>query len=337
MFIRSISAGGSVEEIGRKAHRLSILTRYFNVPEGFVVTTKAYGIWRKEGRLSEELVEEIQEYFYSPYILEGKFQVVARSSATAEDSEKASFAGVFESVTDINSFDRLLEGIERVFKSATSRKVKLYMKRRGITKEPKMAVVVQRQINPELSGVLFTRSPANHEKALVEFVQGSPEKLISGEISGKRLSLPRDPSNVEDGLMKDLITLGPEVEALFGKPQDIEWAYDGTLWILQSRDITTKMETEENKAQIKGWHPLKGIPASSGVSRGKAYFILDDQPPEEAERLFPEGGILVTYVLHAEHYNIFVKASGIVTKVDSILSHPAIIARELGIPCVVGG
>ncbi|WP_297417313.1 PEP/pyruvate-binding domain-containing protein [Thermococcus sp.] len=336
MFVRSISAGGTVEEIGGKAHRLSILTKYFNVPEGFVVTTEAYNTWRREGRLSKELVEEIREYFYSPYVLEGKFPIVVRSSATVEDSKKASFAGVFESVTKVNSFDELLKAIERVFRSATSKRVRLYMKRRGISEEPKMAVIVQRQINPKLSGVLFTRSPNDPETALVEFVQGSPEKLVGGEVSGKRLSLSRDPSEVEDPLMKELLTTGLEVEALFGKPQDIEWAYDGTLWLLQSRDVTALAQKRKEAKAPQGWHRLRGIPASPGKAKGRAYFVLDDQPPEEVEKLFPEGAILVTYVLHAEHYNTFAKASGIVTKVEGVLSHPAIIARELGIPCVVG-
>ncbi len=336
MFVRSLSAGGTVEEIDGKAHRLSILTKYFNVPEGFVVTTEACNTWRREGQLSKELVKEIQEYFYSPYVLEGKFPVVVRSSATVEDSEKASFAGVFESVTGISSFDDLIKGIERVFKSATSRRVRRYMERKGINKELKMAVIVQRQVTPELAGVLFTRSPNDPQNALVEFVQGSLEKLVGGEVSGKRLSLPRDPSEVENPLMKELLTVGLEVEALFGKPQDIEWAYDGTLWLLQSRDVTVLAQKREEVKAPQGWHRLRGIPASPGKAKGRAYFVLDDQPPGEAERLFPEKAVLVTYVLHAEHYNLFTKASGIVAKVDSVLSHPAIIARELGIPCVVG-
>ena len=336
MFVRSLSAGGSIEEIGGKAHRLSLLTRYFNVPEGFVITTKAYKLWKETGGLTKDIIDNIKEYFYSPYVLEGRFPVVVRSSATVEDSEKASFAGVFESITGINSFDDLLRGIESVFKSATSPRVRLYMDRMGLNEEPRMAVIVQKQINPKLSGVLFTRSPTDHEKALVEFVQGSPEKLVGGKESGKRILLPRDPFEVEDPLVKELLTAGLEVESLFGKPQDIEWAYDGTLWLLQSRDVTVLAQKREEAKAPQGWHRLRGVPASPGKAKGRAYFVLDDQPPEEVERLFPEGAILVTYVLHAEHYNTFAKASGIVTKVDSVLSHPAIIARELGIPCVVG-
>jgi len=336
MFVRTISAGGSLEEIGGKAHRLSLLTRYFNVPEGFVVTTEAYELWRETGSLPEEVIEEIRKYFQSPYALEGRFPVVVRSSATVEDSSRASFAGVFESVTNVSSFDKLINAIERVFRSAESGRAKVYMKRLGTEEDVKMAVIVQRQVTPELAGVLFTRSPNDPQNALVEFVQGSLEKLVGGEVSGKRLSLPRDPSEVEDPLMKELLTVGLEVESLFSKPQDIEWAYDGTLWILQARGIMTGSVKVKNEVPVKDWYPLRGIPASPRKAKGRAYFVLDDQPPEEAERLFPKGNILVTYVLHAEHYNLFTKASGIVAKVDSVLSHPAIIARELGIPCVVG-
>jgi len=336
MFVRTISAGGPIEEIGGKAHRLSLLTRYFNVPEGFVVTTKAYELWRETGSLPEWVIEEIRKYFQSPYVLEGRFPVVVRSSATVEDSENASFAGVFESVTNVSSFDELIKAIERVFRSAESGRAKVYMKRLGIEGDVKMAAIVQRQINPKLSGVLFTRSPNEPEKALVEFVKGSLEKLVGGEASGERLLIPRDLSKVKEPLIRELIETGLEVEDLFGRPQDIEWAYDGTLWILQSRDITAFAQKQEKAGAPEGWHRLAGIPASPGRARGRAFFVLDDQPPEEAEKFFPKGGILVTYVLHAEYYGLFMKASGIVTKVESILSHPAIIARELGIPCVTG-
>ena len=340
MFVRTLSGGGSIEEIGGKAHRLSLLTRYFNVPEGFVVTTKAYELWRETGSLPEGVIEEIKEYFQSPYVLEDRFPVVVRSSATVEDSSRASFAGVFESVTNVGSFDELIKAIERVFRSTESERVKGYMKRLGIEGDVKMAVVVQRQINPKLSGVLFTRSPNEPDMALVEFVKGSPEKLVSGEASGQHLLLPRDPSKVKGHLMRELIETGLEVEDLFGRPQDIEWAYDGTLWLLQSRDITVLTQKSEGAKESpkasQGWYKLIGVPASPGRARGKAYFVLDDQPPEEAEKLFPKGGILVTYVLHAEYYSLFMKASGIITKVESVLSHPAIIARELGIPCVAG-
>ncbi|ANF22653.1 hypothetical protein A7C91_05330 [Thermococcus piezophilus] len=106
------------------------------------------------------------------------------------------------------------------------------------------------------------------------------------------------------------------------------------------RDITVlarkSKKVKESSRASQGWHRLTGVPAGPRRVRGKAYFVLDDQPPEEAEKLFPKGGVLVTYVLHAEYYGLSMKASGIVTKVESILSHSAIIARELGIPCVTG-
>lgn len=189
MFVRSLSAGGgSVDEIGNKAHRLSILTRYFNVPTGFVVTTRAYDLWKEEGKLPQEVVEEVKDYFTSPYLLEGKFPVVVRSSATVEDGSKASFAGgVFESITGVNSFDDLIKGIERVFESASSERVRAYMERMGLKEEPRMAAIVQREVTPEFAGVLFTRSSTEPEKALVEFVGGGAarslwvvEKALSG-------------------------------------------------------------------------------------------------------------------------------------------------------------
>jgi len=111
------------------------------------------------------------------------------------------------------------------------------------------------------------------------------------------------------------------------------------VYILQSRDITTlpvlRKEIKKGEINAKSF-TLKGVAASPGKTEGIVQFVLDDQPPKEAEKLFKKGNILVTYVLHPEYYAVFTKAKGIITKVDTILAHPAIFARELGIPFVVG-
>lgn len=341
--VRTLSAGGPKELLGGKAHRLSILAKYFDVPLGFVVTTKAYEEWEKNQRIPEDLIEK---YFRSPYGLEGQGPVIARSSANVENGNKASFSGVFESYSNLQTIKEILDAIEKIFKGARSERAIAYCKAMDIDPNTiKMGCLIQKMIIPEYSGVLFTRSPNNYDYLVVEYVQGLWQRETKNKapyrISLKRKSIKNllKDSQRELHFLKDLVRIALEIEDIFEKPQDVEWAYsEERIYILQSRDIISPLKrttTIESKKYNKGLC-LKGTPASPGKTQGIAQFILDDQPPDEGIKLFKKGSILVTYVLHAEYYPIFIKAKGIVTKVDSILSHPAIFARELGIPCVVG-
>ncbi|NOZ81954.1 MAG: hypothetical protein GXO63_02270 [Candidatus Micrarchaeota archaeon] len=335
--VRSLSAGGPVELIGGKAYRLSILTKYFNVPTGFVVTTKSYDIWKNNKILPQETIEE---YFNSPYLLEGRGPVIVRSSANVEDQHNFSFPGVFDTYSNLNTVDEILDAIEKIFKSVTSKRAISYCRSVNVNPDKiKMACLIQRLIKPKYSGILFTRDVNGKNRIIIEYVKGSGEGLTNGYQNPTRIYLQRDIINNKDipNFISDLVITSLEIEDIFGMPQDIEWAFDGkNVYILQSKDIVLSSKKDREKPTDKKATILKGVPASPGKAEGVAQFILDDQPPEEAKKLFKKGNILVTYVLHAEYYPIFIKARGIVTKVNTILAHPAIFARELGIPCVVG-
>src|SRR5262249_48994424 len=123
-----------------------------------------------------------------------------------------------------------------------------------------MGVIVQRQVQAALSGVLFTVSPGNPDEMLLEYCAGMGEALVSGEINPGRVTIPRsgggwrevaapdDPAPAASTLLlhdiqiANLTRLALDIERTFGAPQDIEWTIDsdGRIWIVQSRPITTR-------------------------------------------------------------------------------------------------
>ena len=168
----------------------------------------------------------------------GADRVAVRSSAANEDGKQCSFAGVFESVLNVDR-SQLEKAIQDVQSSFMSDRVESYCA--GAVEG---SVIVQRMIYAEYSGVLFTQDPAAGGLALIELVQGTAEKLVSGavhpesfrfgRVSGKIITKAEPPIN-----LAPLLVLGRQAEELFGVPQDIEWVYTaGEFKLVQCRDIT---------------------------------------------------------------------------------------------------
>jgi rhodanese-related sulfurtransferase/membrane protein insertase Oxa1/YidC/SpoIIIJ/phosphohistidine swiveling domain-containing protein len=174
--------------------------------------------------------------------------VVVRSSANGEDNATHSFAGVFESVLDVDRA-RLEAAISQVDASFKAARVASYGANGGTG-----SILVQRMISAEFAGVLFTRDPAAGGLAMIEMVKGTAESLVSGivrpwtfrfgRVSGRQFGEGAPPIDVAP-----LLTLGREVETLFGRPQDIEWTWsDGRFHLVQARDVTRVMAGEGDRA-----------------------------------------------------------------------------------------
>ena len=327
--------GARKELCGNKAHRLGLLIKYsigptpkFRVPDGFVLTFKVFEEWQKHEKLADFIKKDIENYLEK---LDLRTPLIARSSANLEDSN-LSFPGVFESIGDIVNEDRLFKAIDKVFGSVYSSKVKEYCSRASIDhKSLKMAIIVQEQISPSLSGVMFTDPKGN---VVIEYSK-EKDSVTSGKGQIKRFVLKNN-ETTNDPVLNRLRDVAMELMEIFGRPQDIEWALVGKeIYILQSRDVTKwpviKKENSSNKPMI-----LKGTPASPGIAKGRARIILDSQPVEEALSILDQGDILVGYVFPPEYLVLLKKVKAVVVKTDSILCHMAIVSRELGIPCVVG-
>ena len=237
---------GLLSNSGNKAYRLAIMRSHgFTVPEGVVLTSRfldkfatASASWR--ARELDRLWRQI-----------GASRLVVRSSGSAEDGSANSFAGVFESVIDVDRA-RLESAIFDVLLSFRNARVAAYGADSG-----RANIVVQRMIEPDYAGVLFSRDLGCPSHSLVECVAGTADKLVSGAVTPivcrfGRISL--DPIGGDEAPidLKPLVATGRELEKLFGGPQDVEWAHSGgVFYLVQSRDITRSEAGAESDTAVQ--------------------------------------------------------------------------------------
>ncbi|HEY4922389.1 MAG TPA: PEP/pyruvate-binding domain-containing protein [Xanthobacteraceae bacterium] len=181
----------------------------------------------------------------------GTRRLAVRSSARGEDNAERSFAGVFESVLDVDR-DGLEDAILRVRASFEAARVDAYTAPRTAG-----SVLAQQMIAAEFAGVLFTRDPSAGGLAMVEMVKGTAENLVSGTVRPwtfrfGRVSGRQSGDGVAPIDLAPLLALGRRAEALFARPQDIEWTYaDGRFHLVQSRDITRVIAGDRDRAVVQ--------------------------------------------------------------------------------------
>ncbi|BEL04646.1 phosphoenolpyruvate synthase [Actinoplanes sichuanensis] len=205
-----------------------------------------------------------------------------RSSATAEDSAATSFAGQHDTYLNVPR-DEVLGHVRRCWASLFSDRAVAYRLHNGIDhRSVRMAVVVQRMVFPKASGIMFTADPVtgNRRVTSIDAGFGLGEALVSGlvnadvykvrddavverTIAAKRLQIKpseaggterqtisegqQDVPVLQDPEIVRLSRLGRQIEAHFGRPQDIEWCLDDDGFaIVQSRPITTLFPVPES-------------------------------------------------------------------------------------------
>ncbi len=182
----------------------------------------------------------------------GEGSVAVRSSACAEDSEAASYAGQQETFLNVLGAAEVCRRVVECWASFFSERALFYRACKGSLDDLRMAVVVQRMVEPRKSGVLLTADPVQRrrDQMIVEAIFGLGEQVVSGEITPdhyvvdragtpKREHLPNG-GVLERAELAALAELGRTLEDSFGAPQDVEWAIaDGELVLLQSRPVTT--------------------------------------------------------------------------------------------------
>lgn len=178
--------------------------------------------------------------------------VAVRSSACAEDSNDASYAGQQETYLFVETFDEVLEKVVECWLSFFSERALFYREHKGNLDDVQMAVVVQQMVDADKAGVMFTMDPVHNRKdrIVVEAARGIGEHVVSGEVTPDYYTLDRkgtvkrarvvDEQVLSPSELAELVKLGLHLADLNGCPQDIEWAYDSTgLHMLQSRPVTT--------------------------------------------------------------------------------------------------
>ncbi|MGH3625665.1 MAG: PEP/pyruvate-binding domain-containing protein, partial [Sciscionella sp.] len=363
-YLRKFAVGGDVNSLGGKGHHLAELYRAgFPVPDGFILTTKAFedsivsspltdsasrGVPSSDFRL--ELPDEIFASVHKAYKESfGSVPVIVRSSAVAEDAVGTSFAGLFTSVLNVDE-SGLHAAISDVYNSALSTEAVDYARQHGLAATTlRMAVVIQRQVEPWISGICFTAHPLTGESQyIVEFVQGHNADLVSGRKSPSRIVLNRDfvpakhaddpgSAEVPISVLRNVAETAGHVAVVLGGPQDVEWAIDnkGFLFVLQSRPIAVPNPSQ--RQDVYDGQPIaQGVGVSPGVATGPVRRILSDFTGAEADHLLQSGDIAVGHALRIDHLPALAKCAGVISVESSMLSHVAIRTRELRIPCVGG-
>ena len=320
------------KKVGNKAYNLMLLKRAsYNVPNGFVLSRDFCKKINKKRILKEEK-DQIKEYLKQIDYGGSLYPLVVRSSSIYEDLKNKSFAGQYTSVTNVKNEKELFVAILKVIASQDKQNLKSYSSK---NLKDSLAVIIQKQIIPKKSGVYFTKNPITNKDFLIEYVKGHLEEMVSGKKNSKKITK----INQMDKLFKQLYLEGKQIEQYFKYPQDIEFAIDNKnrIWFLQSRNITTIKDFKQKTINVnKDLKELKGVTLSNGYAKGKIQYVSDATDPKEAYKTFKKGNILVTYVLFPEYDPIFKKAIGVICEIDSITSHPAIVARENNIPCIGG-
>ena len=178
----------------------------------------------------------------------GTRALVVRSSSTVEDGREQSMAGLFTSVVDVKTLDDFRAAVDAVLASGASSKVVPLADGRA-----PLAVLVQPLLHARVGGVLFGIDPVSgrRDHLVLAASEEGPVGLVQGEIDGETATLSRrgrllaGSSPLGPADLRRLAHLSRRVNALFGGPQDVEWAIDadGRLWLLQSRPVTAVAAT----------------------------------------------------------------------------------------------
>ena len=290
-----------IQQVGGKAARLGAMSQAgFVVPEGFVIPADAFlahfpdlNVTERPAppRVDPELVAQVAAAVRDAFP-QGTMLAV-RSSAIDEDSATASFAGQHETYYFISE-DNLVPAIVDCWLSAWSDAALTYRAQWGDGVEP-LAVIVQRLVKADRSGVSFSRDPVNSQdtRTVIESTWGLGAALVDGrvtpdrvhvdqrgrvtcsQIGDKQLHVPADRGRAERGRLasvdnqdrfrrslsdddaRHIAETTEQIEELFGHPVDVEWAFqEGALELLQARPITTILTNGEPDEKLVLFKPI---------------------------------------------------------------------------------
>lgn len=298
-----------------------------------------------------------------------------RSSATGEDSE-ASFAGQYSSVLNVCEEDLEAAYREVVASTYGPRAVFYARSKGYSHHDLSMAVLCVAMLESKVSGVAYTIDPndpgAGHlvisaawglglgvvdgsgqadeyhvaRKPLTIFHRSIAEKMeFLASAAGRGIDTKSVPVDLQraaclsDGLILQLADYALRLEKHYGFPLDIEWAVDDKdrLFILQARTLNLQPESEQESEELPPVSDQSilirgGATASRGVTAGKAY-VLDS---ERSLLDVPTGAILVARRTSPYYVPIIGRIAAIITDIGSVTGHLASVAREFGVPALVG-
>lgn len=395
--------------VGGKGANLGEMTQAgFPVPQGFIVTAQAYYAFLDANNLRETIKEYlgnldvndshalehasvkirkaivhapfpkdiskliIDSYSKMEHSILRHPMVAVRSSATAEDLPGASFAGQQETFLNVTGEAALLEKVRECWASLFTQRAIFYRQTNKFDHfKVGIAVPVQKMVNADRSGIMFTIDPVTNDKntIMIEAIFGLGEMIVQGmvtpdhyEVDKKSDKIVKRVVNTQEKLMRkkgsgneviplskkegskvkltdtmihELAELARKLEKHYYFPQDSEWAIEnGHVYLVQTRPVTTagKDMKAGSITLSKMEELLKGDPASPGIASGIVKILGSAKEIHKIQT----GDVLVAEQTNPDYVPAMKKAAAIVTERGGRTSHAAIVSRELGIPAVVG-
>jgi pyruvate,water dikinase len=393
--------------VGGKGANLGEMTNAgIPVPPGFIVTASAYFDFIEKAKLHDKIKtlldpldvhnsKQLQEIalkvqklitdaamppetareIEQAYVKMGKGLVAVRSSATAEDLPEASFAGQQATFLNIEDEKDVVKAVQGCWASLFGARAIFYRQEQGFEHfKVGIAVPVQRMVQSESSGVMFTIEPttSNKETITIEAVLGLGEMIVSGDVTpdhyivrkkdmkiqskqikkqewklvkkagahGKADNIKIDLTKAEQAKQKitdeDILLL-----AKIGKILEEHYDHPQDVEWAKEDDkiyiVQTRPVTTIKKGKVDS-HDIDATAILTGAaaSPGVAYGPVKIVPdPSQIDKVL-KGDILVAEMTTPDFVPAMKRAAGIVTDRGGRTAHAAIVSRELGIPCVVG-
>jgi len=300
---------------GGKAVNLARLNAAgFRTPNAFIITTEDFerevsAAFRRCGDLSDPRSVVAQMAFSEAFNAElsdacrslAAPRFAIRSSATDEDTSEHSFAGLLESVINIEA-EACSEAIRRVWASFYAPERLMFPIQAPLDAEiPSMAVLLQECIQSEFAGVVFTRHPLEGDSAiLINVTRGEGETVVSGKggesVTVKRCDLVNGVLPKSDVLTEDQLRILAQtalrVQEALGAPQDIEFAFsEGQLYLLQTRDIAANADCNAPKNHL--FSNVNVGEALSGVCTPMTWSVGTSYAEHGFEHIFNAAGLNV--------------------------------------------
>jgi pyruvate,water dikinase len=402
-FVRGLDAlgrGDTVVAGGKGANLGEMTAAGFPVPSGFVVTGQAYlhalDLAGFRQRLldivdsadlddssalklaSDELRETVKDagipddvrsaVLHAFQGLGPGVRVAVRSSATAEDTAEASFAGMNESFTNVNGAtltDRILD----CWASLWGPRVVAYRHSLALIEEPTIAVVVQKMVDSEASGVMFTVDPISQDpsRMLIEAAYGLGEVVVGGQVEPDTYVLSRSPDLSNLDVQLSSARVGSKAYKITRAPDGTETRVDVPATERESRvlddaqvmeiaSLGLRIENHYGSPQDIEWaledgsfaivqsRPITTLEAQEGIplvrglgaSPGRASGTVRVMRELRADAKIGKDEILVAEMTSPDWLPVMRHAGALVTDEGGVTCHAAIVSRELRIPCVVG-
>jgi len=398
---------GDIALVGGKGANLGEMTNAgITVPPGFIVTAEAYFDFLRESKIADGMADllkpldvhdskqlqdtaakiqqlildapmppELARGIEQAYVKMGKGLVAVRSSATAEDLPEASFAGQQSTFLNIQGDKEVVNAVQRCWASLFEARAIFYRAEQGFDHfKVGIAVPIQRMVQSESSGVMFTVEPTTSDKGKIsiEAIYGLGEMVVSGDVTPDHYVVSKDDMKIVTREVKNQewklirtekggeespnvkVVLTPEEQAQqkisdediialaeIGKLLEDHYQFPQDVeWAKEHGEIfivqTRPVTTLKEMAEVSHEIDAEVLLSGAPASPGMASGPVKIVPdPSQIDKVL-KGDVLVAEMTTPDFVPAMKRAAAIVTDRGGRIAHAAIVSRELGIPCVVG-